>query len=398
MGSTSAKHRCEDHTGEKLNRLARIVEVSFALSSNVDLGSLLQRIVDSATELTRAEFGGLLVLREDGAEYEYFKVSGPYNPHGFPTGSGILSIPYKEGVPLVLEDIRTHPKAVGTPPGHPPVKAFIGVPLSFRDKALGSLFVGNGPTRGGFSQEDKDLLMAFAAQAAVAIENARLYQRSKQLARLEERKRIAQSLHETVAQYLFTIGLEAEKCLEQHGPCQETIALIQRLADKANEEIRSAVFTLSMDSSFTKESLATILSELVEDFENISGVKASLILPQSLPRIPFEVKEAVYRIVREALTNVQKHAHATMAAVTVSCEDDHLLVAVQDDGKGFRLKEDGSIHFGLLTMEQLASNAGGEITISNNEDVGTVVRVSFPVEVSSLEDASGISDKSVDCR
>jgi signal transduction histidine kinase len=297
-----------------------------------------------------------------------------------------------------LDDIRTHPRAVGTPPGHPPVRAFLGVPLSFRGKALGSLFVGNGPSGGSFSGGDRELLMAFAAQAALAIEHARLYQRSRQLARLEERKRIAQSLHETVAQYLFTIGLEAEKCLEQHCPCEETMVLVQRLADKANEELRSAVFTLSMDTSFTRESLSTILTELVEEFEKVSGVKSLLILPRTLPRIPFRVKEAMYRIVREALTNVRKHAHATMAAVTVSYEGDRLSVAIQDDGTGFRLKDDGSIHFGLLTMEQLASNAGGEITISNNDDVGTVVRVSFPLTVSDREESDGEPSQSADCR
>jgi len=215
---------------------------------------------------------------------------------------------------------------------------------------------------------------------------------------LEERKRIAQSLHETVAQYLFTIGLEAEKCMEQHGPCEETMAMIQRLADKANDEIRSAVFTLSMESSLLRESLSTTLSELVREFENTSGVRTSLILPPSLPRIPFRVKEAIYRITREALTNVRKHAHASMAAVTVSYEDGRLAVAVQDDGKGFQVKEDGNIHFGLLTMEQLASNAGGEITISNNDDVGTVVRVSFPIEAIGQEHENGTVGQGTDCR
>jgi len=401
-GDTLVKkeRNCAEYTSEKLNRLTRIVEVSFALSSDIALEPLLQKIVDSATELTRAEFGGLLVLSNSSDKYEYFKVSGAFKPHGFPAGTGILSLPYKEGTPLMLDDIRTHPNAVGTPPGHPPVKAFIGVPLRFRNKSLGSLFVGNGPGQDKFSREDQTLLTAFASQAAIAIENTRLYKRSQQLARLKERKRIAQSLHETVAQYLFTIGLEAEKCLAQAGPCRATLALIQRLADRANEELRGAVFTLSRDTSITKESLSTLLSELIQEFENTSGVKALLIFPKVRPQVPFPVKEAVYRIVREALTNVQKHAMASAVAVTVSHEGGMLSVAIQDNGKGFQTSESSGIHFGLLTMEQLASNANGKLIIVNNDDdIGTVVRVTFPLrENKEIKEESREPDTSFGCR
>ena len=374
-------HLREDYTGEKLNRFARIVEVSFALSSNIDLESLLQKIADSATELTGAEFGGLLVLSKDGSKYEYFNVSGHCKLNGFPDDKGIFSIPYRKGTPLILDDVREYPEAVGIPPGHPPVKAFIGVPLSFREKILGSLFVGNSPSRGNFCEEDKDLLMAFAALAAVAIENARLYQQSKQLARLEERKRIAQSLHETVLQYLFTTGLEVEKCLDQADPCLEKLLIIQRLIDRASEDLRSTVFALSSHSSADTKELPAILAELIEEFEVTSGVRSSLLLPRHMPsEIPPAVSEAIYRIAREALSNVKKHARASAVAVTLSCDEHFVSITIQDNGRGLDMSGTSGLHFGLLTMKEVASNANGEIAIlSNEDDEGTIVRATFPV-------------------
>ncbi len=378
--SAKADGFCKEYTSEKIKKLTSVIEVSLALTNKIDLDTVLQKIIDSATGLTRAEFGGLLVLSQDGSRYEYFKVSGSFKPDSFPAVTGILSLPYKEGVPLVLDDIRKQPKAVGTPLGYPPMKAFIGVPLSFRNKALGSLFVGNGPERGSFSVEDKNLLIVFASQAAVAIENARLYQRSKQLARLEERRRIAQSLHETVLQYLFTIGLEIEKCLDQADPCLEKLLVMQRLVERTSDNLRSTISALSIHASVEMRGISSILTDLIEEFENSSGVHVSLLLPQDLPEMSPAVSDAIYCIVSEALSNVKKHARASAVVVAISCDERSVSVTIQDDGRGLDMSSTQGLHFGLLTMKQVASNANGEITIlSNEDDVGTIVRATFPL-------------------
>ena len=371
---------CDKYVSEKINKLTKVIELSFEVSSNTDLESLLQKIVDSATELTKAEYGGLLVLTREGDQFEYFKVSGSFKPRGFPKGSSILGIPYKENKPIMLSDIRLHPRGGGTPKGHPPIRAFIGVPLSLREKTLGTLFVGNGPDRGIFYKEDKDLLMAFAVQAALAIGNVRLYEQARQLSRLEERKRIAQSLHETVLQYLFTVGLEVEKCLEQADPCLEKLSMIQHLIERASEELRSTIFALSFTSSVNMKGLPAILIDLIEEFKNTSGIRASLLLPRDLQEMPPAVSEAIFRIVREALSNVKKHARASAVAVTLSCDKQFVSITIQDNGRGLDMSSTQGLHFGLLTMKQVTSNANGEITIlSNEDDEGTIVRATFPM-------------------
>jgi len=368
-----------DYPPRKIQQLTRMVEFSCSLTGEVDLEALLQRVVDAAVELTKAERGGMLVLDEKG-EYAYFKTSGcSEDPGEFPTGRGILSIPYRENRALWEPDIRTHPQAAGTPQGHPEVVAFIAVPLQVRGKALGSLFVGNGPGKPVFSESDKDLLTAFAAQAAVAIENTRLYQRSEQLAVLEERQRIAQSLHETVVQYLFAIGLEAERSLAQSHDCEKQFVTIQRLAERATDELRGAIFSLSASMSVNPKGLGAILRDLVAEFEATSGVQASLLLPSPIPQVSLAVNEAIYRIAREALSNVKKHARATAVAIALSVQDNTIDIAIQDNGQGLSSTQREGLHFGLLTMKQVAENAKGEVSILNSEDdVGTVVRATFP--------------------
>ncbi len=377
MGTQNSDNLC----GKELKRLASVVETSCALAEDADLSSLLQRIVDSAAELTGAELGGLLVLNQENTGYEFFKVTGCSDkPEGFPTGNGILSIPYKEGIPLRLDDIRKHPRAVGTPPGHPEVQAFLGVPLHIRDKVLGSLFVGKRPGREAFSKEDENSLMAFAAQAALTIENTRLYERAKELARLQERKRLAQSLHETVVQYLFSIELEASRRLGPTEPCWRKLLTIQRLAERAGDELRSAIFALSSTLSANEKGLSAILKDLVQGFEETSGVQASMLLPPDLPETPPVINEAIYRIVSEALSNVRKHSQASAVVVTLSHDKSSVSIAIQDNGHGLDLRKKAGPHFGLLTMKEVANNAGGEITIANNkDDTGTVVRATFPL-------------------
>ena len=164
MGDLEIKRNGEiEFLRRKVRELSSLVEVSSLIASRLDIEPLLQDIVKAATRLIGAELGGLLVLSQDGSRlYDYFKVCGwPFEPTGFPTGQGILSLPYKTGQPLRVDHVRNHPQSVGFPPHHPIVKAFLGVPLKFKDKILGTLFLGNGPRGRAFTAEDEELLMAF---------------------------------------------------------------------------------------------------------------------------------------------------------------------------------------------------------------------------------------------
>jgi GAF domain-containing protein len=172
----------------------RMMRIASSIAAQLDLDPLLQEIVDTAAELGGAEFGGILVLDEqDPTRYEVLRIHGWPTPCGLaqPQGRGILGLPHKKGRPLRLAQIDQHPASVGLPAGHPPIGPFLGVPLRFRDRVLGSLFLGQRLGHPPFTPEDEALLTGLADLATVAIENARLYAKAEEVARLQERERLA---------------------------------------------------------------------------------------------------------------------------------------------------------------------------------------------------------------
>jgi signal transduction histidine kinase len=204
---------------------------------------------------------------------------------------------------------------------------------------------------------------------------------------LLERQRIAQALHDTLAQMLFTIGLEARWCvdhlqLDERG--YRRMHHILHLASRGSDELRTAIYALRSQYLPGSQALVELLQEQVAEFQSRSGVAAALIVPPQFPDLPPLVGEAVYRIVRESLSNVYKHARASAVAVSLHCDERVVVVTVQDDGVGLTMplssgKDDGNLHFGVSAMRQFATRAQGEFTIANNEDQGTIVRARFPL-------------------
>jgi len=211
--------------------------------------------------------------------------------------------------------------------------------------------------------------------------------RAAERARLEERRRIAQALHDTLAQTLFTIGLEAQRCLEGlpvDGEVRRRLQAIRRLAGRSGDELRSAIFALRSRYLPEGDDLAGLLREQVAEFQAQTGVAATLILSPQFPGLPPLVGEAVYRIVRESLSNVRKHAHASAVMVSLRCDTDAVIVTIQDDGLGLARPlptkaDDGELRFGVATMRQAAARAQGQFTIGDGEDGGVMARARFPL-------------------
>jgi signal transduction histidine kinase len=374
---------------EHLQYPLRLMRIASSIAAQLDLAPLLQEIVDAAAELIRAEFSGILVLdEEDPTRYEVLRIHGWPTPCGLaqPQGRGILGLLHKEGRPLRLAQVDQHPASVGVPNGHPPIGPFLGVPLRFRDHVLGGLFLGQRPGNPPFTREDEALLTGLADLAAVAIENARLYAKSEEMARLRERERLAHELHDTVAQLFYSIGLEAEGGLEASNVDRSPLPhlkVIHRMAAQGSEEVRNAIFALA--HSANREPLPYVLQTLVQEFEEATAIESCLVLPPQLTLPDIELRGVVVRVVQEALANVRKHAQATMVLVSLSSDNDTLTVTVQDNGAGIppsRLPDvmqgDG-YHAGIFTLRTMAERAGGRLTLMNGEEGGLVLKAQLPL-------------------
>jgi two-component system, NarL family, sensor histidine kinase DevS len=181
-------------TAKETGRLRALVETGIAINSELSLDGVLERIVEAAARVTGASYAALGVIDSSGEALERFVTYGLTEdaereigdpPHG----RGILGVLIKDARPLRLHDLTEDPRSVGFPPGHPPMHTFLGVPIVLRDVAYGNLYLTE-KQGGDFTEEDEELLTLLAAQAAVAVENARLYESatawSQQLESLNE--------------------------------------------------------------------------------------------------------------------------------------------------------------------------------------------------------------------
>ncbi len=181
-------------------RLRALIETGISLSSDLTLDSLLRTLIETAVALTGARYGALGVVDQAGAGLDQFITVGIDQEQAaeigdLPRGRGILGVLIRERRPLRLRDLTQDPHSVGFPPGHPPMASFLGVPVTLRGAAFGNLYLTEKPGEQGFTAEDEEIVRLLAAQAAVAIENARLYESTRQWSRqLESLNEVSEAL------------------------------------------------------------------------------------------------------------------------------------------------------------------------------------------------------------
>jgi signal transduction histidine kinase len=183
-----------------MDRLRAIVDAGVALASELSLDAVLQKIIEAAAELTGARYAALGVIDPSGRGLERFVVTG-IDPEtqaaigDLPRGRGVLGALIEDAKPLRLDDLGEDPRSVGFPPNHPPMRSFLGVPILLRGVAYGNLYLTEKAGGEPFTEEDEELVLMLSSQAAVAIENARLYEAATRwLRQLESLNEIANAL------------------------------------------------------------------------------------------------------------------------------------------------------------------------------------------------------------
>ena len=169
------------------DQLRRVIEAARGIHRARSLDALLREVVESAATLVGARYGALGVIDPTGTYLEQFITVGVDDLTrarigDLPRGQGILGVLIRDATPLRLDDMSEDPRSVGFPPGHPPMKGFLGVPIMLRGHAFGNLYLTE-KARGGFTDQDRELVELLASQAAVAIENARLYDTARRWTR-----------------------------------------------------------------------------------------------------------------------------------------------------------------------------------------------------------------------
>ncbi|GBD10647.1 Hypoxia sensor histidine kinase response regulator DosT [bacterium HR23] len=371
-------------------QLAALPQAGIHMTSELSIEAVLQKVVDLAREVAGARYGALAV-RDDEGNIEHFITSGLSEEErrrigSPPTGRGILGIPLETGKPLRLRDLTQHPRSAGFPPHHPVMHSFLGVPIVYKGRALGQLYLTEKEGAPEFTPADEEVMVLFANQAAVAIENARLYERVKTLAVLEDRERIARDLHDSIIQSIYAVGLSLENTVEvlEEAP-QEARERLNYAVDKLNDiirDIRNFIFNLR-PQVYRGKTLARGLEELVAELQLNTLMDVDLLVQEGIDRLLTPEQTAtLLQIAREGLTNIIKHARARSVRVVTQVANGSLLLRIEDDGVGFDPNAPRSAERqGLRNMHARTLSLGGDLQIESQPGHGTRLVVRVPLGV-----------------
>ena len=233
-------------------------------------------------------------------------------------------------------------------------------------------------------EDERVFLEAITDQTAVAVENARLYAEASGKATLEERQRLARELHDSVSQALYGIalGTKTARTLLEHNSDRlaEPLDYVMSLAEAGLSEMRALIFELRPES-LEAEGLVAALEKQTEALRARHQIEVDATLCEE-PDMSLEVKEAIYRIVQEALHNTIKHARANSVRILMNCEDNKTSLEISDDGVGFDVEGDFPGHLGLNSMQERAKRLGGVLEILSAPGKGTKVSVQLRPDAS----------------
>ena len=353
-----------------------------AIAAEMAVEPILQKLVQSAGELGGARYaaigvpdgeGGFAQFITAGMTDELIAEIGP-----LPRTHGLLGAMLESEEPYRAPDIRADPRFRGWwPSAHPEMRSFLGVPIVSPSGIVGAFYLTDKLGAQEFSEQDQRLIEMLAAHAGIAIEKARLYERSRELSVVEERNRLARELHDSVTQKLFGIVLTAEAAGtlldDEPGRAREQLQRLQELAGEAMEELRSLIFELR-PGSLEGEGLAATLRKHVDVLRRVHGREIALHVAGA-PQLSPAVEAETFRIAQEALHNALRHSGAQRLELSLRAREGGVTLTVSDDGVGFDPADPGlrSRRLGLTSMQERARALGATLRIDSRPGEGTTI-------------------------
>ncbi len=377
----------ERRVKERTQQLSALLQVSAHVASTLELEPLLKIILQELHSVVNYSGGMILLWQGEGlaGAARQGAVSAELEPW---LRRPLQDIERELGwanwrETTVVADVRPILRRSGAAaPLAREVRAWMAVPLMGRKALIGVVIVYHREP-GYYTPRHNDLATAIARQAAVAIENAQLYEQGQHLAVLQERQRLARELHDSVSQALYGIALGARTAstLLAKDPQRagEPLNYVLSLAEAGLAEMRALIFELRPET-LENEGLVAALERQIAALRARHELEVMTEFA-SEPQIALPAKEALYRVAQEATNNIVKHARATQVHIALHQEDGLLTLTVADDGRGFDPDRDFPGHLGLKTMRERMERLGGSLHIESRPGSGTRVQAEVPLSV-----------------
>jgi signal transduction histidine kinase/DNA-binding NarL/FixJ family response regulator len=357
-------------------------DISALLTSTLDLDEVLGRILNNLGRIVPHDSATIIMLEEDHlwvAQHRH----GPRRDTQELVAEKQMQVEYRAyletmlttGKPVIEPDLQTNSQ-VKVAAEHANLHGYIGAPVRLQNKIAGFMNVFSEQV-GFFTEMHSERLTAFAELAAIAIQNARLFRQSQALAVVEERQRLARDLHDSVSQTLFTCRTMAESALRRWDKdprrAHELITEVYQLTATALAEMRILLLELR-PAVLTQVRLKQLFEQYLKPIQDRGQFKLSLAI-DDIPALPPDVQIALYRIVQEALNNIDKHARATQVIVSAKDYDDRVELQISDDGEGFDLEMVRETSLGLGIIKERAERIGASLHIDSRVGEGTRIIV-----------------------
>ncbi len=387
---------------QRMSQLGLFYQVARAMASTFDLDHALDDTLELATAILNASASSFLLVDEESQELVFAHTHGEaasaLRGHRMPLNEGIAGWVATHGEPLVVNEVSKDPRFCSMVDDWTGFKtdSAVCVPVQVRGKTIAILEVLNKRNQASFDDEDLSLMITTASQAAITLENNRLYQNLRdekdRIIQAQEhvRRQVARNLHDGTVQFLSAISMgidHLERLLElKPEAAKSELESLRKLTRQATQEARLALFELR-PLILETQGLVPALESYVQQLQESESFTLHLQAADDLPDLRNAVSGTVFAIIQEALSNAKKHAAPRDVWLRLWQEDDWLRVVIEDNGHGFdyeavqeRYDQQGSI--GLLTMRERAELLNGRVEIESSTvspDAGTKVILNVPV-------------------
>lgn len=385
-------NRSTEDLERRNHELSVLNEIARELNRSVNLNDTLNFTLAQVAKLLDLSTGWIWLLNED--TYEPYLAAHQNLPPGLANDPEQMDgtrycyclHTYRKGdlEGAANVNVLTCSRLDGLVDGADGLRYHASIPLYSGNEKLGVMNVAS-PSWRSLSPEDLQLLYTTGDLLSIAVERARLFERSARLGAVEERNRLAREIHDTLAQGLTATALQLESAdaflesVSSSGKVREPVRRALSLTRSNLEEARRSVLDLRA-APLERRSLPEALETLLEDWRAESGVDASLDVVGGGQPLPPRVEITLYRICQEALNNIARHAGARYADVQLLITPDEVTLAVEDDGKGFDTPGVAKDSYGLTGMSERAKLLSGKLEIRSSPGEGTRVEAKIPLE------------------